>query len=547
MFWLPNGFDSLQLDVVGIVAILGEGSVSRNAQVLGLSWHPLLPRLMPAPQALIRHEREKRLPREGGIVVGAYSGNLRFELNWFTQLLHQGELVKNEVEVVEVTKREGCDDAPPYAVNHHGWLAFLSVLGCAISGTLLGLSIKYRDGFALIATVALSLTSSTVGMASKWKLDFDEERPQENRKQDIPDGDVVIYYPRQGAFRVVRCNEIVSRLYFKVEGCKPFLPDTLYRLAAIATTVLLILGLICLGNSRPIMQCAFAASYIVLNVAYWAVSARDPLKTHWYHNYKLTPWSVKLPSRASVETAKTTASSGTDGGIQAGEDHTDESKTTTNLTFEIPVPNGASQTENGEVPIRSDVEGGPSKLRPLIRRLTPQILNLKRQPSATRPDIPESQKNYTTALWTTIALTRSIRWLNRTHIAPDSDVWNDWLAAAEIEAKKADSTKSDPKNHTYILPDWDYQGELSKRFRAQPDQEKRRPTWPTLQELRRHGLMSHMPLPQRQEGQNPRPGLADVAIMAFHQSRSGRGQHREPRDGGTTTEQTSPPSDAGVE
>ena len=44
--------DSLQLDIVGFLAILGEGSVLANAQVLTLSKLIFLPRLIPAPQAL---------------------------------------------------------------------------------------------------------------------------------------------------------------------------------------------------------------------------------------------------------------------------------------------------------------------------------------------------------------------------------------------------------------------------------------------------------------------------------------------------------------
>jgi hypothetical protein len=71
--------DSLQLDIVGIVAILGEGSVLRNAQVSALEWHYVLPRLIPAPQALLKHEQPNRLPTKKGIVTGIYSGNTRHE------------------------------------------------------------------------------------------------------------------------------------------------------------------------------------------------------------------------------------------------------------------------------------------------------------------------------------------------------------------------------------------------------------------------------------------------------------------------------------
>jgi len=87
-------------------------------------------------------------------------------------------------------KKRDSPDKPAYNVKRYGYLAALSVLGCLMSIVLFGLSIHY--GFALLATVLLSCTSTTVGFASWWKLDFEEEKPKPGR--DIPHGDLVIYY-----------------------------------------------------------------------------------------------------------------------------------------------------------------------------------------------------------------------------------------------------------------------------------------------------------------------------------------------------------------
>src|SRR5947209_6134594 len=81
---LPGRFQNLRLDIVGIIAILGDGGVTRNAQVAALSWYNIIPRLLPAPQALLKQERDRRLPTESGTVVGVYSGNVRHNLNFFT-------------------------------------------------------------------------------------------------------------------------------------------------------------------------------------------------------------------------------------------------------------------------------------------------------------------------------------------------------------------------------------------------------------------------------------------------------------------------------
>lgn len=77
---IPN-FVSLQLDIVGFLAILGEGSVLANAQVSTLSKWMFVPRLLPAPQALLRPSRPSRLDPALGRVTGVVSGNDRDALN----------------------------------------------------------------------------------------------------------------------------------------------------------------------------------------------------------------------------------------------------------------------------------------------------------------------------------------------------------------------------------------------------------------------------------------------------------------------------------
>lgn len=73
--------DNLQLDIVGFLAILGEGSVLANAQVSTLSRWIFLPRLIPAPQALMRPTRPLILEPVPGFCSGIYSGNFRDNIN----------------------------------------------------------------------------------------------------------------------------------------------------------------------------------------------------------------------------------------------------------------------------------------------------------------------------------------------------------------------------------------------------------------------------------------------------------------------------------
>lgn len=74
---LPN----LHLAIVGFLAILGEGCVLANAQVSTLSSLAFIPRLLPAPQALLRPSRPSKLESEVGTVTGVHSGNKREYVN----------------------------------------------------------------------------------------------------------------------------------------------------------------------------------------------------------------------------------------------------------------------------------------------------------------------------------------------------------------------------------------------------------------------------------------------------------------------------------
>lgn len=87
MHWLQPEEDgtinlgALQLDIVGFLAILGEGSVLANAQVSTLSRWIFLPRLLPAPQALMRPTRPLNLEPVAGTVTGIFSGNKKDSVN----------------------------------------------------------------------------------------------------------------------------------------------------------------------------------------------------------------------------------------------------------------------------------------------------------------------------------------------------------------------------------------------------------------------------------------------------------------------------------
>lgn len=86
MLW-PYGLDNFQLDIVGFLAILGESSILANAQVSALSRLFYLPRLLPAPQALLRVTRPATLPPEKASVTSVKSGNKKEHIHHVASIL----------------------------------------------------------------------------------------------------------------------------------------------------------------------------------------------------------------------------------------------------------------------------------------------------------------------------------------------------------------------------------------------------------------------------------------------------------------------------
>lgn len=153
-----------------------------------------------------------------------------------------------------------------------------------MSTALLVLSIIEDDGMALLATILLSLVATLIGIGSRWSLKLGKRLAD----RTVPPSDVVINYPN-GAFLIIRCNEDIAReLYFAPEQCDYDVGATWYRVLSLIATIMLMFGVIFLGNASLTLQVCFAAAYLILNAAYWTVAA---LPQQW--NWDLSCFNVK--------------------------------------------------------------------------------------------------------------------------------------------------------------------------------------------------------------------------------------------------------------
>ena len=320
--WFPKGRDDeggWRLDIVSLLAVIGESSMEEHAQVLTSSWIGMLPRIIPAPQALLKPTRPTRMPQVNAAVVGVHNGTLIPTLNYFPNIIHpiedlpplsfkvleikhksllEGEapasgsgdkststsvdlpsvengpgpaVPRRRTVIHHITERFTQIPVPPRTLIPSRKLSPLNLLSFGSSMLTIGLVIwaaLIRDATALAALGTISFATFVVGYASWWSPVLTERIS----RSKVPPGDVVIR-TREGAFLLVRCNENVAReLYTGTEECTYYVHKKAYRILVAIGTFLLMISVVLLGNCHFTMQAAIGVSYIVLNGAFWAAS-----------------------------------------------------------------------------------------------------------------------------------------------------------------------------------------------------------------------------------------------------------------------------------
>jgi hypothetical protein len=278
MLEFPSTHNNWRLDVVSILAVLGENNIKLNANLINLSWTCLLPRLIPAPQGLLS-ARMKTLPyEEDGQVFGIHSRNLREGLNYFANILHGtgDQLEPYTTREIFISWNKKSKNTT-FRLKTFGFLQWITVGSCLASVGLLSWAIVIRDGVATIGIILMSFAAPFLCIGARWN--FSPPRRTSPRSWD-PSGDVV-FRSRSGNFTVVHCTEDIARcLYFAPD--RPIYAVESYigiGLGGIVGGLTLIVSIILFGNCSWTMQAAISVTYTVLNVLYWfaaVLSIRNP-------------------------------------------------------------------------------------------------------------------------------------------------------------------------------------------------------------------------------------------------------------------------------
>ncbi|CAF9915307.1 MAG: hypothetical protein HETSPECPRED_002358 [Heterodermia speciosa] len=276
------------------LAILGEAAVAQTARTSCLTYAGFLPRLLPAPQALLRISRPDRLSTFPADVIGYHSGNLRHTLGLIPTLLLKPELLNRfHVQCLRIERASKSQEAVVTAATF-GPLTLLAIASFLLFVGLVVFAIYLGDGMALLALALLGSVSIIAHIGLYHRIDLAEYK---DKNRSLPKSDVVIVYPN-GSFQIVSCNEEIARkLFIEPEKCVYKIRSAdLYRALAMLATLMLMFGVICLANAAPRLQFAFACVLVALNAAHWIVAAL-PEHRHW----DLRTFDVKPTERWATE------------------------------------------------------------------------------------------------------------------------------------------------------------------------------------------------------------------------------------------------------
>ncbi|KAJ4266549.1 hypothetical protein NW762_004538 [Fusarium torreyae] len=92
--WFPNVKNNWSLDVVTLLAVIGESSMAEQTQTITASLLCLLPRLIPAPQALLKPSRPGRMPETLAKMTGVYSGTTLDSVGFFATIITPLDAIK---------------------------------------------------------------------------------------------------------------------------------------------------------------------------------------------------------------------------------------------------------------------------------------------------------------------------------------------------------------------------------------------------------------------------------------------------------------------
>jgi hypothetical protein len=286
-FQFPLTRDDWSLDVVNILAFLGEHNILETSQQICMSRLCFLPRLIPAPQGLLA-QRARSLPSEDNIDVRSLQGeNHRPALSYFANILHgDGAWLKPfTTRVLNIRWRKDPKDltGSPIRPRFLAPLNVIAMVSCAMSLGIAAWAIVLGDAAGLTGIGIMSLTTPLLCIGLKWTPYPHRARSTHDKKEET----VIFRLPR-GTCTVVRCDHrIAGMLYFHTTNIEYLLSSYTGRgVSGIAGGMTLVASLVLFSNATWTIKAALVVAYTILNLLYW-LAAILPARWSWHMPFEV--------------------------------------------------------------------------------------------------------------------------------------------------------------------------------------------------------------------------------------------------------------------
>jgi len=288
----PKLRDDWSLDVVNILAFLGEHNILACSQQICMTWTCLLPRLIPAPQGLLA-QRPKKLDSEDDVPVnGVHTGNGRPGLSYVGRMIHTdgSELPPCTTRVIKIRwtskNTDGSFRKAPLRPRLFSPINIIAIFSCGLSFGLAAWAIMLGDAVALTGILVMSFTTPLLCVGMRWRPGF----PIPSRNYAGSPRGTVVVKSANGCFTVVECDEDVARLlYFHPDKIDYAVSSFTGRgLSGTVGGLTLVGSIVLFGNAVWTMKAALAVTYTVLNLCYW-IAAILPLRLSWHIDLEIDP------------------------------------------------------------------------------------------------------------------------------------------------------------------------------------------------------------------------------------------------------------------
>lgn len=284
-FSFPKSRNDWNLDVVSILAFLGEHNILATSQQMCMSRICLLPRLMPAPQGLLAQRQKDPASEDNITIQDIYTGSTSNVLPYYARVVLGTHISHLPMYTTQVLQIEPIGHEWPFQLRLLSPLNMISMFSCAISLGLLIWALVLGDAVALTGILLMSFSTPLLCYGLRWnpRRAF---RFRPSILQQKPT--VVVIKNPHGTLTIVRCTLVTAHiLYFDPIPIRYSLSSAALRtLTGVVPGLTLVCSIVLFGNATWPMKAALIVVYAVLNLLYWVATIFPPSYS-WHVNYSI--------------------------------------------------------------------------------------------------------------------------------------------------------------------------------------------------------------------------------------------------------------------